>query len=63
MYNSYNPDLARVRQHELVAEANNNRATKAARQARRERRRVLSRRSIEVSVAPRVEACSPAYPS
>jgi hypothetical protein len=43
MYNPFSVDLARVRQQELVAEADRRRVAKAARKSRRQRRALASR--------------------
>ena len=51
MYNPHNLDLARLRQQELIAEADRARVAKAARRARRQRR-VLVDRTINIDNRP-----------
>ena len=48
MYTTYNLDVGRVRQQELIDEANRRRTAKAARKARQDRRRKLAGHSYGI---------------
>jgi hypothetical protein len=61
MYNPYSPAVARLRQQELIIEADRRRIAKAALKARWERRR-LAGRPIDIDTSGRQPTTRPALP-